>query len=77
MTVINLPERGLERLISIDLSRYPDGSIRPTLYDMPIREIERTGKEVPDRLRIIAGWLLQAHAALLAQAAAFEETNDD
>ncbi len=46
-------------LADLRLFRDADGTIRLCVIDMDPRLIETTGEEVPDRLKIIADWVVE------------------
>ena len=47
-------------LADLRLTRLVDGTFELSVIEMHPRLIETTGAEVPDRLRIIAGWVMDA-----------------
>lgn len=65
-----------ELLLTVSLYKKA-GRISAVIDHMPNRVIERTGNEVSDRLRIIAGWMDAARASLLAQANALDTVPND
>lgn len=52
------------RLATIELWRMPDGAVHGRIRHMEPRLIDTTGQDVPDRLRIVAGWTMEAAAHL-------------
>jgi hypothetical protein len=54
--LVRLPEKG-SHLADLTLTRDTDGTPRLTITHMHPRLIETTGKEVPDRIQIICGWV--------------------
>lgn len=82
MTVLSFPDQGPEYLGSVALYRDRNGRVSGVLTDMPAPVIERTGNEVPDRMRIIAGWVGEAASSMTVLAASLdlsanEEGNHD
>jgi len=58
--IIPMPERPPEILLTIAITRFSDGTIRAGFERMPKHVIETTGRDVAERVEIIAGWI---HAA--------------
>lgn len=64
-------------LLSVDFYRFPSGQIRAVPTFMPPDLIETTGHEVPDRMRIVAGWVEEGAEFLLLLAAELDEIAND
>lgn len=66
--IIQFPPAGPRLLCTIAITKFPDGTIRAGFEHMPVQVIEDTGIDVADRVRIAAGWILDAAADMERQA---------